>query len=122
MSINKSTSKKKDYLANLYPKFIVESSEETEREKQEKIERVLKSYHKGMTQADALSALDELSDVVTYDEGLCDMGKKFLKVLMEKQDITEFQALIFSALFCVCPKTGLINAYDIGQLFGKSGM
>ena len=103
-------------------KPIVESPEETERKKQEKIKLVLKSYHKSMTQADALSALDELSDVVTYDEGLCDMGKKFLKVLMEKQDITEFQALIFSALFCVCPKTGLINAYEIGQLFGKSGM
>ena len=102
-SINKSTSKKKkaDYSDDLFLKPIVESSEEAERKKQEKIKRVLKSYHKGMTQADALSALDELSDVVTYDEGLCDMGKKFLKVLMEKQDITEFQALIFSALFCV---------------------
>ena len=124
MSTNKSISKKKerDYLTDLSSKPIVESSEETERKKQEKIKRVMNSYHKGMTQADALSALDELSDVVTYDEGLCDMGKKFLKVLIEKQDITEFQALIFSALFCVCPKTGLINAYEIGQLFGKSGM
>ena len=123
-SINKSTSKKKkvDYSDDPFLKPIVESSEETERKKQEKIKRVLNSYHKGMTQADVLSALDELSDVVTYDEGLCDMGKKFLKVLMEKQDITEFQALIFSALLCVCPKTGSINAYEIGELFGKSGM
>ena len=73
-SINKSTSKKKkaDYSDDLFLKPIVESSEETERKKQEKIKRVLKSYHKGMTQADALSALDELSDVVTYDEDLCD--------------------------------------------------
>lgn len=114
--------KERGSFAGFFPNPIVESSEETERKKQEKIKRVLKSYHKGMSQADALSALDELSDVVTYDEGLCDMGKKFLKVLMEKQDITEFQALIFSALFCVCPKRGLINAYEIGQLFGKSGM
>ena len=73
-SINKSTSKKKkaDYSDELFLKPIVESSEETERKKQEKIKRVMNSYHKGMTQADALSALDELSDVVIYDEGLCD--------------------------------------------------
>ena len=109
-------------LFGVFSKPVVESPEETERKKQEKIKRILKSYRKGMTQADALSALDELSDEVTYDDGLCEMGKKFLKVLMDKQEITEFQALIFSALFCVCPKSGLVNAYELGQLFGKSGM
>ena len=58
-SINKSTSKKKkaDYSDDLFLKPIVESSEETERDKQEKIKRVLNSYHKGIINIDILNRI-----------------------------------------------------------------
>lgn len=112
MSINKSTSKKKDYLANLSPKFIVESSEETEREKQEKIERVLKSYHKGMTQADALSALDELSDVVTYDIGQL-FGKSGMFILQHLSEIDELCDSEKKLLYRAKGRNDIISSYGI---------
>lgn len=102
--------------------LTMESAEERERKRQEKRKSIIALYKKGMSQTEAISALDELSDVVKFDDGLMKDAKKFLKVICDVQGITEFQALIFSALFCVCPRSGLIDAYHIGELIGKSGI
>ena len=103
-------------------KLTLESEEEREKKRQAERKRILKLYKKGMTQAEALNALDELSDIVKYDEGLMKDGHKFFKVIMDAQGITEFQALIFSIMFCVAPRHGMINAYEIGTMIRKSGV
>ena len=103
--------------------LTLQSAEEREREKQEHRRKVLASYKRGMTQTEALAALDELTDIINYDEGLMDDAQKFLKVIMKAQDIrTEFQALVFSALFCATLHSGTATAYDIGRMLGKPGM
>ena len=90
------------------------------KEREKNIKQILKSYKNDMTQAEALAALDSLTNYLKYDDGLCKVAKKFLRVIENAQDINEFQALIFSAIFCVYPINGVLNSHIIGQLFGKS--
>ena len=103
-------------------KLTLESEEEREKKRAAERKRIMSLYKKGMTQSEAIAALDELSDIEKYDEGLMKDGQKFLKVIMKAQDLTEFQALIFSIMFCLSPRNGLMNAYDIGNMIGKSGV
>lgn len=112
-----SSSMVKDVLA-----MTLESKEEREKREAEQRKKILSLYKKDMTQAEAIAAIDELSDLVKYDDGLMKDGAKFFKVIMKAQNINEFQALVFSIMFCVGPRHGKMNAYDIGNLIGKNGV
>ena len=60
-----SSSMVKDVLA-----MTLESKEEREKREAEQRKKILSLYKKDMTQAEAMAAIDELSDLVKYDDGL----------------------------------------------------